>query len=193
LLAVLLVSTLVLATAAPLALAQAIAGDDQATAGKATAGDDRNDDNANITIVDCSQVHNAFVQGQYGNANASAQYDSDAVAVVAQELDISQDQVNSCLVNVGGDGDGNGDGDGDGNGDGDGDGDGDGTGDGDGDGDGDGNGDGDAADTDDEGDVIAETIPETDELPETGGSSLLALGAGVALVAGAAFLIRSRR
>ena len=173
LLAVLLVSTLVLATAAPLALAQAIAGDDQATAGKATAGDDRNDDNANITIVDCSQVHNAFVQGQYGNANASAQYDSDAVAVVAQELDISQDQVNSCLVNVGGDGDG--------------------TGDGDGDGDGDGTGDGDAADTDDEGDVIAETIPETDELPETGGSSLLALGAGVALVAGAAFLIRSRR
>ena len=185
LLAVLLVSTLVLATAAPLALAQAIAGDDQATAGKATAGDDRNDDNANITIVDCSQVHNAFVQGQYGNANASAQYDSDAVAVVAQELDISQDQVNSCLVNVGGDGDGTVDGDGDG--------DGDGTGDGDGDGDGDGNGDGDAADTDDEGDVIAETIPETDELPETGGSSLLALGAGVALVAGAAFLIRSRR
>ena len=33
--------------------------------------------------------------------------------MVAQELDISQDQVNSCLVNVGGDGDGNGDGDGD--------------------------------------------------------------------------------
>jgi LPXTG-motif cell wall-anchored protein len=42
-------------------------------------------------------------------------------------------------------------------------------------------------------DVIVDTIPETDKLPETGGSSLLALGAGVALVAGAASLIRSRR
>jgi LPXTG-motif cell wall-anchored protein len=40
---------------------------------------------------------------------------------------------------------------------------------------------------------MAKTIPEVDELPETGGSSLLALGAGVALVAGAASLIRSRR
>jgi LPXTG-motif cell wall-anchored protein len=50
-----------------------------------------------------------------------------------------------------------------------------------------------SADTDDEGDVIAGTVPETTELPETGGASLLALGAGLALVAGAASLIRLRR
>src|SRR4028118_1120322 len=84
LLAVLLVSTLVLATAAPLALAQA------------TAGNDRDNGNADITIVDCSQVQNAFgSQGQYGNA--SAQYQSEAIAVVSQELNISQNQVNACL------------------------------------------------------------------------------------------------
>ena len=42
-------------------------------------------------------------------------------------------------------------------------------------------------------DVIAGTIPETTELPNTSGPSLLALGAGLALVVGAASLIRIRR
>jgi len=137
----------------------------------------RDNGNANITIADCSQVQNAFSvsQGQYGNANAVAQYQSAAVAVVSQEMDISQSQVNACLVNVGGGGDGDGGGDG-------------------------------GDDTAETGDaskntappdtaaaVIDDTIPKADELPETGGASLLALGAGVALVAGGASLIRLRR
>ena len=166
LITILLVSMLILAMAAPLALAQATTGDgkataggDQATAGdgKATAGDDRDNDNADITIVDCSQVRNAFgSQDQY--ANASAQYQSEAIAIVSQELNISQNQVNECF--------------------------GDQT---------------DDADTDaaanelEDGkeDVLAGTDPGG-TLPDTGGPSLLALGAGLALVAGAS-LIRIRR
>ena len=169
-LAVLLVSTLFLASIAPVAFAQGTDGEGR---------------DGNVTIVDCSQVQNLFVQGQYGNANASAQYQSDAIALISQELNISQDQVNLCLVNVGGDGDSGG-----------------------------GGGDDDeeeagaeddeeagaeeaagveAAETDDEGDVIASTVPEVEELPETGGASLLALGAGLVMVAGGVSLIRFRR
>jgi hypothetical protein len=53
--------------------------------------------NANALIVDCSQVQTALVQ-QYnsGDAIAISQY-GDAIAVIAQDLDISQSQVNSCL------------------------------------------------------------------------------------------------
>ena len=174
LLAVLLVSALVLALTGSMVLAQ--------EANEETVEEGRDNGNANTTIVDCSQVQNAFSvsQGQYGNANAVAQYQSDAVAVVSQEMNISQSQVNSCLVNVGGGGDGDGGGDG-------------------------------GDDTAQTGDtpantapaktappdaaaaVIDDTIPKADELPETGGTSLLALGAGLALVAGGGCLIRFRR
>lgn len=69
----------------PVALAQEAVEDDRES-GK------------NVTIVDCSQVQNAFgSQDQYGNANASAQFESEAIAVVSQELNITQNQVNACL------------------------------------------------------------------------------------------------
>lgn len=172
LLAVLLISTLVLATAAPLALAQAIAGDGQAIAGgdQATAGDDRDNDNADITIVDCSQVQNAFGnQDQYGNA--SAQYQSEAIAIISQELDIAQNQVNECL---GGQTDGNSD-------------------DGNNDGEGDENSNTEDKDLEDgEENVLAGTDPGG-TLPKTGGPSLLAVMLGAALIVGGATLIRSRR
>jgi LPXTG-motif cell wall-anchored protein len=172
LLAVLLVSTLVLATAAPLALAQATAGNGQATAGgdQATAGNDRDNGNADITIVDCSQVQNAFgSQGQYGNA--SAQYQSEAIAVVSQELNISQNQVNACL----------GDRPDDGNND-------------------DANNEDEDEDAnaeatelkDGEKEVLAGTDPGG-TLPKTGGPSLLAVTLGAALIVGGATLIRFRR
>ena len=175
LLAVLLVSTLVLAAAAPLALAQATAGNGQATAGgdQATAGDDRDNGNNDITIVDCSQVQNAFgSQGQYGNA--SAQYQSEAIAIVSQELNISQNQVNECL---GGQTD-------DGNND-------------------DSNND-DSNNADDEADAEANEVEDGEDavlagtdpggtLPETGGPSLLAVALGAALIVGGATLIRFRR
>jgi LPXTG-motif cell wall-anchored protein len=175
LLAVLLVSTLVLATAAPLALAQATAGNGQATAGgdQATAGNDRDNGNADITIVDCSQVQNAFgSQGQYGNA--SAQYRGDAIAVVSQELNISQNQVNACL----------GDRPDDGNND-------------------DANND-DANNEDEDANAEATELKDGEEevlagtdpggtLPKTGGPSLLAVTLGAALIVGGATLIRFRR
>jgi LPXTG-motif cell wall-anchored protein len=160
----LLVSTLVLAMTAPLALAQAIAGDGQAIAGgdQATAGDDRDNGNTDITIVDCSQVQNALgSQSQYGNA--SAQYLSEAIAVVSQELNITQNQANACLggqPNEGGGSDNREAGEGD---------------------------------DDEEENVLANTVPEVNKLPETGGASLLSLGVGLALVAGGASLIRFRR
>ncbi len=168
LLAVLLVSSLVLASAAPLALAQATAGNGQATAGEATAGDDRDNDRADITIVDCSQVQNAFgSQGQY--ANASAQYLSEAIAVVSQELNISQNQVNDCL---GGQAD-NGNND-------------------------DANNEDEDANAeatelkDGEEEVLAGTDPGG-TLPKTGGPSLLAGVLGAVLIVGGASLIRFRR
>jgi hypothetical protein len=51
----------------------------------------------NVQYVDCSQVQNA-VGGQYGSATAIGR---DATAEVAQELNISQNQVNACLGNIG--------------------------------------------------------------------------------------------
>jgi len=159
LLAVLLVSTLVLASTAPVALAQASAGE--------------GGDSGNVTIVDCSQVQNAFgIQDQY--SNATAQYQSEAIAVVSQEMNIAQNQVNACL---GGQPDGNND-----------------------DGDAD-NGAADSEDADTEAialnegkdDVLAGTTPEDELLPNTGGPSLLAAAVGVALIVGGASLIRFRR
>ena len=159
LLAVLLASTLVLVSTGPVGLAQeAVEADDD-------------DGNASSTVVDCSQVQNAFSasQGQYADAIAVAQYQSTAVAVVSQEMNISQSQVNACLVNLGG-------GDEDGGG---------------------GGGDdtattADAAPADTAAAVIDDTIPKGD-LPDTGGPSLLLVGTGLALVAGGASLIRFRR
>ncbi|MDQ3361767.1 MAG: LPXTG cell wall anchor domain-containing protein [Actinomycetota bacterium] len=158
-LAVLLVSTLVLASAAPMAFSQASAGE--------------GGDSGNVTIVDCSQVQNAFgIQDQY--SNATAQYQSEAIAVVSQEMNIAQNQVNACL---GGQPDGNND-----------------------DGDAD-NGAADSEDADTEAialnegkdDVLAGTTPEDELLPNTGGPSLLAAAVGVALIVGGASLIRFRR
>ena len=170
--AVLLVSTLVLATAAPLALAQATAGDGQATAGgdQATAGDNRDNGNGDITIVDCSQVQNAFgSQDQYGNA--SAQYQSEAIAVVSQELNISQNQVNECLGGQTDDGNNddanNEDEDEDAN--------------------------AEATELEDGEDAVLAGTNPGGTLPETGGPSLLVVALGAALIVGGASLIRFRR
>lgn len=82
---------MVLAAAAP-AFAQAVGG------------------NVDIQYVDCSQVQAAAAaQGQYGDATADADAsagdfasaaDADAVAEIAQELDITQAQVNACLGGI---------------------------------------------------------------------------------------------
>jgi len=153
LLAVLLVSTLVLASTAPVVLAQAVIIE----------GDNDNDRDTRPQFVDCSQVQNAFT-GQYA---AQGQYAGDN-AEIAQELNITETQVNGCL---GGQPDGNND---------------------------------TAAkdtETDDtevnaledgEKDVLAGTDPGG-TLPDTGGPSLLAAVAGVALVVGGASLIRTGR
>jgi anti-sigma factor ChrR (cupin superfamily) len=130
--------------------------------GTATDGD--------VQIVDCSQVVNA-AQGQYGNATAIG---DGAVAVIANEQNITVNQVNACLGTIGDDGN---------------------------------NDDTDTTDdtmddtdttddataTDAEDGVMVNTIPKTAVLPATGGPSLFALGAGLALVAEAAYLIRLRR
>ena len=126
-------------------------------------GDDNTTNTNSAQYVDCSQVQVAL-QGQYGDASAEADDESEAVAEVAAEQGITQQQVNACLgeINVG----------------------------------------------DDDGTVIAiedGTAPAGDDgsasasasasaagsasaatetLPETGGASLLALGAGALLVAG---------
>ena len=161
--AVLSVSALFLAAVAPAAFAQAVIEDD---------GDDGDD---TVQVVDCSQVQQAVAnQGQYGDANAAADDESEAAAEVAQELSIAQSQVNACLGQTGG---------------------GDetttppngtsspettsGTGD-------------DTELPDGEDEVIKETVLAA-ELPETGGPSLLAAVLGLALVAGGASLIRLRR
>ena len=82
---------MVLAAAAP-AFAQAVAGD------------------VSVQYVDCSQVQAALAaQGQYGDADAEASAtagdvasaaDADAVAAIAQDLGITQAQVNACLGGI---------------------------------------------------------------------------------------------
>ncbi|MEJ7842190.1 MAG: hypothetical protein WKF95_10525 [Rubrobacter sp.] len=59
--------------------------------------------NTDVQYVDCSQVQ-AAVQAQYGDANAIG---DENVAAVASEQGITQNQVNACLGNVGGNPDGN--------------------------------------------------------------------------------------
>ena len=73
LLTVLLVSSLVLASAANVALAQVTVS---------------GDNNTGVQYVDCSQVQSAF-GSQYGGANAAAVVDSEATAEVANELNIT--------------------------------------------------------------------------------------------------------
>ncbi|HSL00647.1 MAG TPA: hypothetical protein VK869_09950 [Rubrobacteraceae bacterium] len=70
---------MVLAAAAP-AFAQAVGGD------------------VDVQYVDCSQVQAAAAaQGQYGDATAG---DLGSAAAIAQELGITQEQVNACLGGV---------------------------------------------------------------------------------------------
>jgi len=153
LLAVLVFSSLLVLSAAAAVLAQ----------------DGRRDRDVNIQYVDCSQVQNA-IGNQYGNATAIGR---DAAAEIAQDLNISQDQVNACLGEIGVN-DNNDDDDDRNNND---------------------NDDGNTGkdDDDDEGsakaDVIDDTIPKVASLPNTGGPSLPAVGLGVALVAAGASLI----
>ncbi len=163
LLAVLLVSTLVLASAAPVTLAQAIAGNNQATSGK---------NNTERQYVNCSQVQNAFT-GQYAVQDQYAAADGEANAEISQDLNISQTQVNDCL---GGQPDGNNDtaandtaandtaaNDTAAN-----------------------------TLEDGKDDVLAGTDPGG-TLPDTGGPSLLAVALGAALIVGGASLIRTGR
>lgn len=146
-------SMLVFASFAPAAFAQVNIGDDDDKDGRA------------VTVVDCSQVQNAFA-GQYAASQGQYAADDGDVAGVAQELNISQNQVNSCLG--GGTGDnkpGKNEEDG---------------------------GDDDEKPPEGEDEVIKGTVA-ADELPNTGGPSLLALGLGFALVAGGISLVRPRR
>ncbi len=125
------------------------------------------DDNNAAQYVDCSQVQLA-VGAQYGDQNAAASDES--VATAANELGITQNQVNACLgevsdVNQGEDNVGDvvvgsvaaGD-------------------------DGSASAAAGSASAASEGSASAAAATET--LPETGGASLLALGAGALLVAG---------
>ena len=112
--------------------------------------------------VDCSQVQNA-VAAQYGDANAAA--DDESFAAAAAEAGISQTQINACLgeIDFGGD-------------------------------DGgtvvatvDGGDDGSAsasASASSSSSSSSASAASSSTLPETGGASLLALGAGALLVAG---------
>ena len=146
--------------------------------GQATAIDDTQDTSYEDSFnTICPQVVAAFgAQTNYGDANAAAADESEAAAVVAQEFGLSVEQVNACLGGLAAGGDVNVDDDDDG----------------------------------DDGDTVvvvdgtasasasgsasssasasasssASASAATAVLPETGGSSLLALGAGALLVAG---------
>ena len=62
--------------------------------------DNAADNKANF--VDCSQVQ-LVVVNQYNSGDAiAASLDGDAIASIAQYLDISQNQVNNCLINANG-------------------------------------------------------------------------------------------
>ena len=114
-------------------------------------GDDNTTNTNSAQYVDCSQVQVAL-QGQYGDAEA----DDEAVAEVASEQGITQQQVNACLGEI--------------------------------------NVDDDATVVAVEGSASAaagsasaaagSASAAAEVLPETGGASLLALGAGALLVAG---------
>lgn len=164
-LAALAASTLLVALSAP-AFAQAVA-DDGALA------DDSDETNTEVQYVDCSQVQSAFAsQGQYGDANAAADDESEATAEIAQDLGISQNQVNECL---GGAADSTPDPD-----------ENDTT---------DENGTTDKNDDENlkEGkDDVIEGTESAATLPKTGGPSLLLVGGGLAVLAGGAALIRRR-
>ena len=118
------------------------------------------DDNTSAQYVDCSQVQLA-VGAQYGDQNAAASDES--VATAANELGITQNQVNACLGEVSDVNQGT-------------------------------EGVGDIVIDEETGSVVAVAADEgspsasasaaTETLPETGGASLLALGAGALLVAG---------
>ncbi|QIN85006.1 LPXTG cell wall anchor domain-containing protein [Rubrobacter tropicus] len=146
---------MVLAAAAPALAQDAVAVDE----GTATGGD--------VQYVDCSQVQELTVnQGQYGDAVAAADDESAAVAGIAQELGITQQQVNACLGEVGAVAGGDINVDGSAAAD-----------------------EGSASAAADEGSASAAaegsaSAAAEGELPETGGASLLALGAGALLVAG---------
>ena len=137
--------------------------------GSALAKDGDKNRDRNVVFVDCSQVQQIFVtQYQYGDANAVVVGNGEAVAAVAQDLDISQNQVNACLGNLGGGEETT-------------------TGDTT-------TGDSTTADTTtgdtttgdsttaDTAGVIASTVPEAEELPETGGPGGYVLAAGCALL-----------
>ena len=117
---------MVLAAAAP-AFAQDAVADDGSIA-----------EGGDVQYVDCSQVQTA-IQGQYGDATATA--DDESIAAAANTLGISQTQVNACLGEI------------------------------------------DAGGSPTPGSPEP-SAPPTGVLPETGGASLLALGAGALLVAG---------
>jgi hypothetical protein len=136
-------------------------------------GDENEGNVSTAQYVDCSQVQ-AAIQAQYGNASAEADDDSDAVAAVATEQGITFNQANACLGEINDLNQGN----------------------------------------DNVGDVVVDengsavavaeasaaaeadaaaaagsaaagsAAAATETLPETGGASLLALGAGALLVAG---------
>ena len=121
------------------------------------------DDNTSAQYVDCSQVQIA-VGAQYGDQNAAASDES--VATAANELGITQNQVNACLGEVSDVNQGT-------------------------------EGVGDIVIDEETGSVVAivdegsasasasaSAAAATETLPETGGASLLALGAGALLVAG---------
>ena len=137
-------------------LAMVLAAAVPAFAQDATATDDSVAQGGDVQYVDCSQVQ-AALQGQYGDAVA----DDEALAAVASEQGITQNQVNACLGSVEDVNQGN-------------------------DNVGDVVGGSAAAEADASaaaaGSAAAASAPA--ELPETGGASLLALGAGALLVAG---------
>ena len=147
-LAALAASAMIFALSAPAALGQAIVGDDG---------------NLNIQYVDCSQVQSAFAsQVQGGDANAAADDESEATSEIAQDLGITQKQVNQCLggaanntpapdeTTTG------------------------------------------SRDLEEGKDAVIEDTVKAAALPDTGGSSLLLVGGGILLVASGAALIRRR-
>ena len=138
--------------------------------GQATAVDEGDD----VTVEDsfntiCPQVVTAVgEQNNYGDANSAATDNSEAAAAVAQDFDISVEQVNECLSGAG-DGDGSAGEDQYDN--------------------GDDNGDDNRA----EDDVIDSTVPNQ-KLPDTGGVPLSGLLlVGFALICTGSAILRGRR